>query len=65
MPQIDQILSRARAFQAPILVRRLGHLATSPGGFFVTCTAMCRILAVALCNSDLKRPVALRLAAAG
>jgi hypothetical protein len=64
VPQMDQILSRTRAFQALILARRLGHLARSPDGFFVTCTAMCLTLAVALCSSDLKRPVALPPAAA-
>ena len=65
MPQMDQILFRTGAFLALILAWRLGHQATSPGEFFVTCTAMCLTLAVSLCNSDLKRPVALRIAAAG
>jgi hypothetical protein len=48
------------------LARRLGHLATSLGGFFVTCAAMCLTLAVSLCNSDLAlRLVALRLGPPG
>jgi len=57
---MDQILSRTRT-----LVRRLGQLTTSSHGFFVTCAAMCVTAAVSLCNSDLERLVALRLAAAG
>jgi hypothetical protein len=65
VPRMDQILSRTRASQATIWARRLGHLATSPGGFFVTCAAIYVTLAVSLCNSDLECPVALRLAAAG
>src|ERR1700745_2148645 len=48
MPQMDQILSGTRAFQGPILGRSLGQLATSSGGFFVTCTAMYMCLAVSL-----------------
>ena len=48
MPQIDQIFSRTRAFQAPILARSLGQLATSLGGFSVTCAAMYLTLAVSL-----------------
>jgi len=48
------------------LARRLGHLATSLDGFFVTCAAMCLTLAVSLCGSDLvRRLVALRLAPLG
>lgn len=48
MPQMDQILSRTRAFQAPILARSLGQIATSFGGFFATCTAMYLCLALSL-----------------
>jgi acyl-lipid omega-6 desaturase (Delta-12 desaturase) len=48
VPQIDQILSKTRAFQAPILARSLGQLATSLGGFSVTCAAMYLTLAVSL-----------------
>src|SRR5690349_4830906 len=40
MTQMDPILSATKAFQAPILARSLGQLATSVGGFFATCTAM-------------------------
>ncbi len=65
MPQVDQILSRTRAFQAPIFARSLGHLATSVGGFFVTCAVMYLTLAVSRCNSDLERVAPFRLAAAG
>jgi acyl-lipid omega-6 desaturase (Delta-12 desaturase) len=46
--QLDQILPRTKPFQAPILARSLGQLATSFGGFFVTCTAMYLCLAVSL-----------------
>ena len=48
MPQMDQIFSGTKAFQAPILARSLGQLATSFGGFFATCTAMYLCLAVSL-----------------
>ena len=48
MPQIDQILSRTRAFRTPILARSLGQLASSFGGFFATCIAMYLCLAVGL-----------------
>ena len=48
MPQMDQIFSGTKAFQAPILGRSLGQLATSFGGFFATCTAMYSCLAVSL-----------------
>ena len=48
MPQLDQILSRSRAFQAPILARSLGQLATSFGGFLVTCAVMYLCLALSL-----------------
>jgi omega-6 fatty acid desaturase (delta-12 desaturase) len=48
MPQLDQILPGTRPFQAPILARSLGQLATSFGGFFATCTAMYLCLAVSL-----------------
>jgi hypothetical protein len=65
VPQVDQILSRIRAFQAPILARCLGQLMTSLGGFFVTCAAMCLTLAVSRCKSDPERLVGLHLAAAG
>jgi omega-6 fatty acid desaturase (delta-12 desaturase) len=46
MPQMDQILTGTRAFQAPILSRSLGQLVTSFGGFVATCTAMYLCLAV-------------------
>jgi len=48
MSQPDQILFRTRAFQAPILARSLGQLATSFGGFFVTCAVMYLCLALSL-----------------
>src|SRR5438034_8468194 len=48
MRHIDQVFSRTKAFQAPILARSLGQLATSFGGFFATCTAMYSCLAVSL-----------------
>ncbi len=48
MPQMDQIFSGTKAFQAPILARSLGQLATSFGGFFATCTAMYLCLTVSL-----------------
>src|ERR1700732_1148232 len=48
MPQPDQMLSVTKAFQTPILRRRLGQLATSFGGFFATCTLMYLCLAVSL-----------------
>jgi acyl-lipid omega-6 desaturase (Delta-12 desaturase) len=48
LPQMDQILSGTKAFQAPILARSLGQLATSFGGFFATCTAMYLCLAISL-----------------
>jgi acyl-lipid omega-6 desaturase (Delta-12 desaturase) len=37
---ISEILSETRPFQAPILRRSLGQIATSFGGFFLTCAAM-------------------------
>jgi acyl-lipid omega-6 desaturase (Delta-12 desaturase) len=48
MPQLDQIISATKAFQAPILARSLGQLATSFGGFFSTCAAMYLCLTVSL-----------------
>jgi omega-6 fatty acid desaturase (delta-12 desaturase) len=48
VPQMDQIFSATRAFQAPTLASSLGQLATSFGGFFATCTAMYLCLAVSL-----------------
>jgi acyl-lipid omega-6 desaturase (Delta-12 desaturase) len=48
MPQVEQIFARAEAFQAPILARSLGQLATSFGGFFVICAAMYLTLAVSV-----------------
>ena len=48
MPQVEQILPRTEAFQAPILARSLGQLATSFGGFFVICAAMYLTLAVSV-----------------
>ena len=44
-PQLDQVIS---PFQTPILVRSLGQLVTSFGGFFATCTAMYLCLTVSL-----------------
>jgi hypothetical protein len=46
MPQIDQMVSGTKGFQAPILARSLRQLATSFGGFVVSCTAMYLCLAV-------------------
>jgi omega-6 fatty acid desaturase (delta-12 desaturase) len=40
MPQPDPILAASTAYQAPVLVRSLGQLSTSFGGFFATCAAM-------------------------
>jgi acyl-lipid omega-6 desaturase (Delta-12 desaturase) len=48
MTQMDPILSATKAFQAPILARSLGQLATSFGGFFAACTEMYLCLAVSL-----------------
>ena len=48
MPQMDQMLSGTKAFQARILACSLGQLATSFGGFVATCTAMYLCLAVSL-----------------
>jgi len=48
VPQLDQMLSGTKRFQAPILARSLGQLATSFGGFVATCTAMYLCLAVSL-----------------
>jgi acyl-lipid omega-6 desaturase (Delta-12 desaturase) len=48
MPQMDQMLAGTKGFQAAILARSLGQLATSFGGFFATCTAMYLCLAVSL-----------------
>ena len=45
---MDQILSGTKAFQAPILARSLGQLATSLGGFFASCTPMYLCLSVSL-----------------
>src|SRR5215468_9159355 len=45
---LDQMLSGTKGFQAPILTRSLGQLATSFGGFVATCTAMYLCLAVSL-----------------
>jgi omega-6 fatty acid desaturase (delta-12 desaturase) len=42
------ILSGVAAFQHPILGRSLGQLATSLGGFFVTCAAMYLCLGISL-----------------
>jgi acyl-lipid omega-6 desaturase (Delta-12 desaturase) len=47
-PQLDQAISATKPFQEPILVRSLGQLVTSFGGFFATCTAMYLCLAVSL-----------------
>ena len=48
MPQTDQLLSGAKKFQAPILARSLGQMATSFGGFFLSCGAMYLIAAVSM-----------------
>jgi acyl-lipid omega-6 desaturase (Delta-12 desaturase) len=48
MPQMNQILSGTKAFQAPILARSLGQLATSFGGFFITCAVMYLTFAMSL-----------------
>ena len=48
MPQIDQMVSGTKGFQAPILARSVGQLATSFGGFFATCAAMYLCLSVSL-----------------
>src|SRR5215468_12359781 len=48
MLQLDQMLSGTKGFQAPILARSVGQLATSFGGFVATCTAMNLCLAVSL-----------------
>src|SRR5205807_4148234 len=48
VPEMEQILARTKAFQAPILARSLGQLATSFGGFFVICAAMYLTLAVSV-----------------
>jgi acyl-lipid omega-6 desaturase (Delta-12 desaturase) len=37
---MSEILSETKPFQAPILIRSLGQIATSFGGFFATCAAM-------------------------
>jgi omega-6 fatty acid desaturase (delta-12 desaturase) len=47
-PQLDQVISATKPFHAPILVRSLGQLATSFGGFFSTCAAMYLCLTVSL-----------------
>jgi fatty acid desaturase len=43
---MDQMLSGTKGFQLPILARSLGQLATSFGGFVITCTVMYLSLAV-------------------
>jgi len=48
MPQMDELLTGTKAFQAPILACSLGQLATSFGGFFATCAAMYLCLSVSL-----------------
>jgi len=48
VPEVQQILARTEAFQAPILARSLTQLATSFGGFFAICAAMYLTLAVSL-----------------
>src|SRR5437660_2659385 len=48
VPEMEQILARTKAFQAPILARSLGQLATSFGGFFVICAAMYLSLGVSV-----------------
>jgi hypothetical protein len=56
--QMDQMCFRTRAFQALILAQRLWLLATSLGGFFVTCAALRLTLAAFPCNGDLEFLVA-------
>lgn len=48
MQDIKHILSATTAFQDPILLRSLGQLTTSVGGFFVTCAAMYLCLGISL-----------------
>jgi omega-6 fatty acid desaturase (delta-12 desaturase) len=48
MSDTKHILSDIAAFQNPIMRRGLGELATSFGGFFVTCAAMYLCLGIAL-----------------
>jgi omega-6 fatty acid desaturase (delta-12 desaturase) len=48
MPQMDEMFSGTKAFQAPILARSLGQLLTSFGGFFATCATMYPCLTVSL-----------------
>src|SRR5579864_8655797 len=48
MVEADQIVSGAKEFQTPILARSLGQLATSFGGFLISCSAMYLTLAVSL-----------------
>jgi len=51
MQDIKHILFATRAFQDPILLRSLGQLTTSVGGFFVTCVAMYLCLPISLSAS--------------
>ena len=48
MSELKDILSGVAAFQHPILGRSLGQLATSLGGFFLTCAAMYLCLGISL-----------------
>ena len=48
MSDLKHILSGTAAFQRPILARSLGQLATSVGGFIVTCAAVYLCLGISL-----------------
>ena len=48
MSDLKNILSDTAAFQDPILARSLGQLATSFGGFLITCAAMYLCLRISL-----------------
>src|SRR4029077_16983898 len=48
MDEMKQILSGTAAFQHPILARSLAQLATSFGGFLVTCAVMYLCLEISL-----------------
>src|SRR5437763_10992445 len=48
MSNLKNILSDTAAFQDPILARSLGQLATSFGGFLITCAAMYLCLRISL-----------------
>src|SRR5258706_1126878 len=52
MSELKNILSGVAAFQRPILARSLGQLATSVGGFIVTCAAVYLCLGISLWMSS-------------